>query len=163
MKRVIFFILTLATAITIFALSSQNDTSSFSLSKSLTEKIVEKNSALNPMSPPLTNHEFSTFHMQLRDIAHIVLFLFFSFFLYLLLKSINKGHPVILCLTISFLYALFDESYQGIFITGRSFEFVDLLKDFSGSIIGLSVAIILLFTYKKLFRGLNNTNLGLFS
>lgn len=143
MKRVIFFILTISCTLAIFAFSSQGATTSAALSQGVTEKILELFTDFDTLSNDVQMQELAQFNEIIRSAAHFFVFLLLGTFTYGFLSTTKVKRPFIAALIFCVTYAIFDECYQEFFSEGRAFQLVDLVKDWSGSLIGAgSIAVI---------------------
>ena len=79
--------------------------------------------------------------MPLRKVAHASEYLVFALLIINALKQSNIKKTYIITIIICFLYACTDEYHQT-FIDGRTGQFVDVLIDTSGSIIGCLLVIL---------------------
>lgn len=149
MKKTLLWILTLLNASTIFFFSSQNSNKSNGISKEITSEIIVKSEQIKHSATTVTKNEFSAIHDIVRSSAHFTLFLILAVFVYLLLKEYPIKYTKLLCVGICVFYALTDEFHQ-LFVNGRAFELIDLTKDWSGSIIGMCLAVFAMFILKKL-------------
>ena len=157
-KKTICWLLVLFFASLVFFFSAQNSTESASISSSVTEQILEVIPAYNHMEDDRKPVVVNTIHTFIRSLAHFGLFLCLGASTALALKCYPKLiHPYALSMILCILYAISDELHQKYFSQGRAFEFVDLLKDWSGSVIGIaSVALLyFLFRNKNIVKKLN--------
>lgn len=145
MKKHIYLILSLLCAALIFFLSSQDATTSDTLSKQVTSTVNETAGA------GLSNEE-------MRSIVHFALFLLLGVLTTSWLstkvatRSITHSKDqeattkttksnvktVIVALGACVVYAITDELHQGFFVEGRGFELIDLAKDWGGSLCGIA-------------------------
>ncbi len=144
-KRIILIILTVLNLFAITAFSTQGAESSDKLSSEVTEKVVmpiiEKTNKI-----PIQNSTLGKNNNKIRSVAHFTLFLTLGVLMAFTLTNLGIKNSFFYAFAICAFYALFDEVYQELLQKGRAFEFVDLLKDWLGTVIGLvlSRAIILL-------------------
>lgn len=80
-------------------------------------------------------------NLPLRKVAHASEYLVFALLIINALKQSNIKKTYIITIIICFLYACTDEYHQT-FIDGRTGQFVDVLIDTSGSIIGCLLVIL---------------------
>lgn len=141
-KRNILIILIILPAIIcmygIFYFSSQDNVSTNTLSKNITQKIAEivfQN--YNTFSADVQNLITNELNLFIRKAAHFSLYfligLFFSiFFIVLKRKFLVSG---IISVTVCCIYAMLDEFHQS-FVPGRTPLVKDVLIDTSGAILG---------------------------
>lgn len=154
-KKALLWTMTFVCFISIFLLSSQPADSSNSLSKSIVEKSSQAAGHLAPSASktPLAQKVFT--NKFFRDAAHICLFSLLALFLMLSLRAQKIRFPLVLSGAVSVLYGVIDETYQSCFIDGRSFEVVDLIKDWAGSltVIVIFTVMVYMLKYRKEKRG----------
>lgn len=139
LKKIIFAALTVFFAILIFQFSSQQALESVQLSTSITEAVLEQVPMYNELPLQEKIRILSITQEIARSFAHFLLFMFLGLFLILLLKCYPLKHPFILAILICIVYAITDEIHQEYFADGRAFQIIDLIKDWSGSLIGISI------------------------
>ena len=131
-KRIILILLCIVNLSLITMLSTQNAEKSNELSKNVTQKII------SPMySEENIEENILKSNGAIRNTAHFVLFLTLGVILCFTFKGFNIKHSFLYPFIICIIYALFDKIYQELLHQGRAFEFVDLLKDWSGSAVGV--------------------------
>ena len=125
-KKIFAWLLLISWLILIFSFSSQNGQSSSGLSNGLLKTLE------NILHLPLTSSFFSFF---IRKLAH------FSLYFILALLTINleiqyceiNKKQILIALFFCLIYAIGDEIHQS-FVGGRSPKIMDVLIDFSGSL-----------------------------
>jgi VanZ family protein len=125
----------------IFYLSNQ--TSDISGSNSLN---ILSNIFVNMNSDALEN-----LNMIFREFMHAAVFLVLGILTYIsFFHSIKKSYKVLFIYSLIFcgLYALSDEIHQ-LFVIGRTFQLIDLVLDFTGSLIGIYLVYLLKKTLDK--------------
>ncbi len=148
MKRALLILLCIINLASITYFSSQSAEKSSTLSKAVTQKIIEP--IIKKSKQPIDKKTTDKYHKLIRSIAHIALFLTLGILLYLTLIEFKVKWSFLCAFVICFIYAIFDETYQELLNRGRTFEFVDLLKDWSGAFGGITVAsLIKLFLSKR--------------
>ena len=131
-KRIILILLCIVNLSLITMLSTQNAKKSNELSKNVTQKII------SPIySEEKIEENILKSNETIRTTAHFVLFLTLGIILCFTIKSFHIKHSFLYSFIMCIIYALFDEIYQELLHQGRAFEFVDLLKDWSGSTVGV--------------------------
>ena len=119
----------------IFNFSSQDGPSSDSISKSIAYfvKYIHDYFFEKEISLSYLNH-------IIRKLAHFSIFGFLGLVLSIIFTTIGfeKSKVFALALSISTIYALFDEFHQ-LFVPGRGAEFKDVLIDFSGALIAIII------------------------
>ncbi len=138
-KKALLWTMTSVCFVSIFLLSSQPADSSNSLSRSLVEKSSQAAGQLAPSASktPLAKRVFT--NKFFRDAAHVVLFSLLALFIILSLRAQKIRLPFVISGAVCVLYAIVDETYQSRFVDGRSFEFVDLIKDWAGSLTVIAI------------------------
>lgn len=125
------------------SVSAQN---SFQMSQQILELIHE--------DPPV--QKIRLFDNFLRNSAHFSVFFILALALWPLNRLYGVKRPYLITIILSFLYALSDEIHQ-IFVPGRAFELSDLILDFSGSLLALSLWFLWNLAYDK-FKPKENTS-----
>ncbi len=142
-KKILLILLTIinVTAITFFSTQTAEQSKRISnkLSETLVVPIIEKtDTSLNETDIKVIGNE------RIRDFAHFFLFLTLGVLLYAVFRNMNVKFSLFDTLIICIIYALFDELYQEFLGRGRTFEFIDLIKDWAGSIFGVTINYIIL-------------------
>ena len=129
-KRIVCWLLMAVCLTGIFLLSSQPG----EVSNNLSTGIIEKGTQIAPGVQEKPNIRWWRVNAYFRGIAHIVVFSLLALFLTLALTTQNIRHPYLTAAVFCILYAGFDELYQGYWIIGRGMEFMDILRDWCGSL-----------------------------
>ncbi len=137
MKRLILILLCIANLLTITYFSAQNAKKSTEVSEGITVKVV---STVIGKSETDVKDNIKQYDKYTRNFAHFFLFMTLGVLLYLTFKEFSIKLSFLYALAICLVYALFDEMYQEFSSQGRAFEIVDLLKDWSGSLVGIVTA-----------------------
>ncbi len=135
-KKVVLVFLCIVNMFAITYFSTQNAEKSTEVSEGVTVKIV---STVTNQPEPEVKENIKQYDKYTRSFAHFFMFLTLGALLYLALKEFNVKFPFLYAFAICFVYAIFDETYQGLSNQGRAFEVVDLLKDWSGSLVGAAL------------------------
>ncbi len=133
-KRVILIFICILNMLTITYFSTQSAEQSNKVSQGVTEKIVI---SVSDKPQEEVKDEVRLYNGYIRSFAHFFMFLTLGIALYLTLRSFECKYPFWYTFLICFLYAVFDELYQKLLNKGRAFEVVDLLKDWSGALVGI--------------------------
>ena len=144
-KRVLFLIMLVLAFYVIFNFSAQDGEISGSLSRKVTEFIVEIVSKIKTMDISRKIHYIEKLHPIIRKLAHfgvytVVGFSVMGFMCTFDMKNIFK---VIISFCIGVAYAITDEIHQ-YFIPGRSAEILDVCIDSAGVLTGIFILIILI-------------------
>ena len=156
-KKIILWVLTLLCFFTIFAFSSQVSSESSKVSEGITKQIARIFTNYDELSEKEQQEIVENLHGFIRSVAHFSIYLALGFFLSLLLNSYNIRHRLIVTMIICMSYSVFDELYQGYFVPGRACEFVDMLKDWSGSFVGFSISVLATNLSKKIKKAARHT------
>ncbi len=134
-RLAVYGLLTLATMLLIFILSSQNGNESGGLSQWLLNTAFGR--ALLKILPPITGEGAS---LDIRKYAHLAEYLALAFFAAQFFREIwLERIPLKAGLSsaiLSFLYACSDEAHQS-FVSGRVGQFSDVVIDMKGAVIGI--------------------------
>ncbi|MBQ9860769.1 MAG: VanZ family protein [Clostridia bacterium] len=156
-SRIVWWILTVLCALMILGLSSQSALQSSGLSSSLTQTVLEKVPAYQDLSPEEQEVVFAQVHKLLREIAHVVTFALLGFCASMLARSYALKCWVQSVFPSCALFAVLDESLQHVLGAGRTFQFIDLLKDWAGSLLGIAVVFLMAWvTHRRTVGGGNN-------
>ena len=148
LKIIIDIILVLLSMIMIFIYSSENAEKSNTTSIEVAEKVI---SVVYPNNQGETEQFVKGNLNLIRKIAHITEYALLGFLLLNLFKDLKNTinyKLIIICILISFIYAIFDEFHQTLII-GRNGNIIDTLIDTTGAVFGISIYYVL---YKLLKR-----------
>lgn len=162
----LFAVLTIAVMCVIFAFSAQGGTESSEVSSGVSRFIAELIvSNFDELSEFEREAKIEELVPIIRKLAHFSVFAALGFFSNLCLHSFAKERGKnsrfvtnVYAGAFCIFYAMTDEFHQ-LFIPGRNGNFIDVLIDFSGSIVGIVAALlafllfIRLFTKNKKLRG----------
>ena len=143
-KKLLLCLLVLACLATIFMLSSQPAAQSNHLSKSITSVIATWVPAYQELPQEAKGAWLKEFNEVVRSLAHFSLFLLLGAATALFLNYRQSKHPYFWTMLFCAIYAVVDELHQEFFSAGRGYQFVDLCKDWSGSLLGIAVIWLLL-------------------
>ena len=146
--KILPFLLTLATAITIFCFSAQPSDESTELSNGVREQVEHVVVTINPQTPESVLEKIRTF--DIRSCAHSLLYFLLGTFSALSAVSVTKKLSIrIICpFAFSLLYSLSDELHQK-FVEGRTAQFNDLCDDAIGYTIGITLTLIITYLISK--------------
>lgn len=142
--------LVVATMAIIFIFSSQNADSSSSLSQSVVVEILDIVMDKEDITPTV----IKKYHFPIRKLAHFGIYMLLGF---CMINAFNKSFKlkkwliILLSIVASGLYAVSDEIHQN-FTAGRGPGLVDVLIDTGGAIVGISLFILFIFLYNKIFN-----------
>lgn len=148
--RIILLILLGVTFYIIFGFSNQNGDESSSISRKVTEYIVN----LLPNIQSETDKTFLVEHGEIvvRKLAHFSIYTIVGILMMLLMYTfkLETYKKTIISLVVGGIYAISDECHQ-IFIPGRGPSVTDVFIDTLGVLVGIIIVIVLISIYKKLF------------
>lgn len=142
--------LVVATMAIIFVFSSQNADSSSSLSQSVVVEILDIVMDKEDITPSVIKN----YHFPIRKLAHFGIYMLLGF---CMINAFNKSFKlkkwliILLSIVASGLYAVSDEIHQN-FTAGRGPGLVDVLIDTGGAVVGISLFILFIFLYNKIFN-----------
>ena len=113
------------------------------MSRGVTRKIVSVVPHKTDVNPQTENAEVLKNDEKVRSAAHIALFFVLGIFVCATLYEYKAPKAFLFAFALCVLYALFDEIYQEALGRGRTFEFVDLLKDWGGSLLGIGIIMLM--------------------
>lgn len=150
-RKIIWWALTVACLVMIFGFSGQSAVESSQLSGSLTETLLSLIPSYNILSVAEQVAVASVAHEVIRSVAHITTFAALGFCTYMLTRSYDLRFSFLVAYPSCVLVAVADECLQRALEAGRAFEWVDLLKDWSGSLLGIGVAVLVGFVIKGIY------------
>lgn len=101
------------------------------------------------VSPPKDLLTFTEMVFKpVRKIAHFSEFAILGVLVYINVKDFKNNKTILLSCLISLIYAISDEIHQ-IFVPGRACTLIDVLIDFSGSLVGILFIHLMLKRWKK--------------
>lgn len=147
-RKIIWWLLTGFCLFTIFGFSGQSAAESSQLSGSLTETLLSLIPSYNLLSADGQAAVLSVVHELVRSVAHIATFAALGFCVYMLTRSYALHRCFLVAYPSCVVIAVADECLQRALAAGRAFEWVDLLKDWSGSLLGIGLAVLVGFVIK---------------
>ncbi|MDF2685039.1 MAG: VanZ family protein [Clostridia bacterium] len=150
--RLILLLSVILLMIVIFMLSAQGATESSNLSSNITEKIAEIIiPSLNKMPIEKKLNIIEELHLFVRKTAHATAYFFLGIMCILLMQTykIKNIYKIIIALGICLVYAISDELHQAL-VPGRGPSVYDVGIDFSGSIVGVLVIMLIIIIYKNI-------------
>ena len=145
LKRIIFFLMLIATFYIIFNFSAQDGVESGNLSRKVTEVIVNLLSKLKNMDMALKLHYIEKLHPIVRKLAHFSIYTVvgFSIMGFMCTFNIRNIFKLITSICIGVTYAVTDEIHQS-FTPGRGASMIDVGIDSAGVLTGIFILIILI-------------------
>lgn len=145
MKKTISIILVIIWMLIIFIMSSFNSSDSSN----------QSNYIVNIISEIFNINNLNILNLIIRKTAHFTEYLILGILIYNC--TLNYNQNTITAVLICILYAFSDEIHQ-IFAPGRTFKFLDILIDSTGSILGILIYNYILkkINYKKHINTINN-------
>ena len=149
--RIILIMLLLATFYIIFGFSSQNGEQSGSISKKITEAILEKSNKYNNLGEEEKEIILHKVEFVIRKMAHFSIYTVVGLLLMALLSTYNIKNKwgFVVTIIIGVLYAMSDEFHQS-FSPGRTPKITDVCIDTLGVILGAVLVILIKIIYKKM-------------
>lgn len=147
-KQIIFILLIILWCIVIFTFSNMPSNESNSKSKDTINIVTEKTlkitnkTGITNKHPSIErmNNFIENLNKPLRKCMHASVYLVLSILIFYCLKKtkLNNGIISLLSVILSFLYACTDEFHQ-MFVSGRTSEWLDVMIDTVGAILGVVV------------------------
>ena len=150
-RKIVWWVLTVACLFMIFGFSSQSAAESSQVSGSLTETLLSLFPSYNALSFEGQKAVLSVAQELVRSAAHVATFAALGFCVYMLTRSYDLRFSFLVAYPSCVLVAVADECLQRALAAGRAFEWVDLLKDWSGSLLGIGVAVLVGFIIKGIY------------
>ena len=138
--RAILLTMLIETFVIIFGFSSQNGETSGSLSRKVTEFIVEANIFNKNLTEEQKEIQIQNLHPKIRKLAHFSIYTLVGILLMSLCMTykIKNSKRITISLILGIIYATTDEIHQ-LFIKGRSGNIIDVLIDTSGVLFGIFI------------------------
>ena len=145
-KKIILWILVIIWMIIIFTFSNMDTIKSNDTSKGIINSVIdttiETSHNIGIIEEIPTEKEkqniINNLNLPLRKIMHFTEYLILSILLLNALTKTNIKNKYFITIIICFLYAITDEYHQT-FIDGRTGQFIDVLIDTTGSVLGLII------------------------
>ena len=123
----------------ILGLSCQSAPQSAELSTSFTQSVLEWIPAYQNLTPEQQMAATATANVLMREIAHIATFTVLGFCASMLVRSYAICRWISVVFPSCAVFAVLDESVQHFLKSGRTFQLVDLLKDWAGVLLGMTI------------------------
>lgn len=155
LKRILFSIILILACYIIFNFSAQSGEASGSLSKQITEYVVEIISKIKNMDIDLKLKYIEALHPIIRKLAHFSIYFIVGFSAMGLMCTFNMKniYKFITSISIGLVYAISDEIHQS-FIPGRGPAVFDVFIDFLGVLTGVFVLMILIILVENIINWL---------
>ena len=138
----------------IFGFSNQDGETSGTISRQITELITKKISAIQNLPNDEKEIVLKKIEHIVRKLAHFSIYTVIGFLLMSLMSTykIKQKNRIAISAIIGLLYAILDEIHQA-FVPGRGPLVGDVFIDFSGVVMGIFIAyIIIIFCLIKFFK-----------
>ena len=144
-KRMLFLIMLVIAFYVIFNFSAQNGEISGSLSKKVTELIVDIISKVKTMDMTRKLYYIEKFHPIIRKLAHFIAYTVVGVAVmgFMCTFDIRNIYKVVISFGIGLTYAIIDEVHQ-YFIPGRCASIRDVCIDSAGVLTGIFILIIII-------------------
>ena len=151
--RVLFLSLLIATFIAIFNFSSQNGEKSGSLSRAVTEKIVNTFPYIKDLSAETKEKMVEHGEIIVRKLAHLSIYALVGIFIMAFMCTYNTKvlYKFGISLLVGLIYAITDEYHQR-FVDGRGPSVTDVCIDTTGVFLGIIFVLVIVSVYKTLFK-----------
>ena len=134
MKKLVLWLLTILQIVVIFYFSSQDAVDSAELSKNLSDNIIRSAVEIITDNKVQQNIMLANVHTFIRELAHIFIYFVLGICLTALVKEYPLARPYLFAIIACIICSVLDEINQAFFTVGRSFQIIDLLKDWFGAI-----------------------------
>ena len=144
-KRIIFLIILLISLITIYNFSAQDGELSGTISKRVTEFIIEIISKIKNIDNNTKNYYINILHPIIRKLAHFGVYTVVGFSTMGFMCTFNMKN-ILKCLvsfSIGSCYAIMDELHQS-FIPGRTSSIFDVAIDSLGTLAGIFILVVII-------------------
>ena len=150
-KRILFLLMLILAFYVIFNFSDQDGQASGSLSKKVTEFIVEIISKIKTMDITKKFYYIEKLHPIIRKIAHFSIYTVvgFSIMGFMCTFDMKNIFKLLISFGVGVTYAISDEVHQ-YFIPGRSARILDVCIDSAGVLTGIFILIILIIVMENI-------------
>lgn len=150
--RAIFLSLLIATFAIIFNFSAQDGEESGSLSRAVTEKIVNTFPYTKDLSAETKAKLIEHGEIIVRKLAHLSIYTLVGIFIMAFMCTYNTRvlYKFGISLLVGLIYAITDEYHQS-FVAGRGPSVTDVCIDTAGVFIGIIIVLIIVSVFKTLF------------
>lgn len=136
--RLLLWALTIVWGGTVLSLSLQSGDQSSALSSGFTERLLACFRGYRALSPEEKRAVLETAYGVVRELAHIAEYTLLGLFTAQLVHSYRVRHLLAVSLLPLAVFAVLDECLQEFVATDRAFQWIDLLKDWFGCLLGIS-------------------------
>ncbi len=151
-RKIIWWILTVCCMALILGFSLQSVSDSIHLSGTITDIVLEQNTAYKELPPASQKVENDLLHDKFRNGAHIAIFAALAFCASMLIKCYTQKWWVAVSLPSCLVFAVLDECIQQWHNAGRTFELADIYRDWQGVLIGIAVALVVAIVSRIYYR-----------
>lgn len=150
--RILFLSLLITTFVVIFNFSSQNGEESGSLSRAVTEKIVNTFPYIKDLSQETKAKMIEHGEIIVRKLAHLSIYTLVGIFIMAFMCTYNTKvlYKFGISLLVGLIYAITDEYHQS-FVAGRGPSIRDVCIDTTGVFIGIIIVLMIVSVFKALF------------
>lgn len=141
-KRIISFMILVLWMGVIFSFSAKVATESGAQSSGVVRLIEDFLEKIFPKARNISAEEWHSFEILLRKTAHGVIYFVLGILCANFIASCAVHRKTVISAAICLIYAISDEIHQ-VFVPGRSGQISDVIIDFSGSIIGIYLFILI--------------------
>lgn len=162
-QRLVWWVLTIGCAALILTLSCQSVSTSSQLSGTITNIVLEQDSAYQELPPSQQTIKNDEFHDQLRKNAHVAVFAALAFCAAMLVRTYTVKWWLPIATPACMVFAVLDECVQHLRNAGRSFELSDIYRDWIGVSIGIVVAlaaVLIVLMYQRMKREATNNGVS---
>ena len=150
--RILFLSLLIITFVVIYRFSSQNGEESSSLSRTVTEKIVNTFPYTKDLSPITKAKLIEHGEIIVRKLAHLSIYTLVGIFIMAFMCTFDTRvlYKFGISLLVGLIYAITDEYHQS-FVAGRGPSVRDVCIDTAGVFLGIIIILIIVSVFKTLF------------
>lgn len=164
-NHIIWWVSTVCCALLILGFSCQSVSSSKHLSGIITNAVLEQDDTYQDLTPQQQAIKNDMTHKKVRSIAHVMIFTPLAFCVSMLVCSYAIRYWTLVAFPSCVVFAVVDESVQHLMRAGRTFQFADLIKDWTGSLLGIAIAALILWIIARKHReetgnGISGTGAG---
>ncbi len=149
-SRIVWWISTVCCALLILGFSCQSVSSSKRLSGTITNAVLEQDDTYQDLTQEQQVIKKDSTHKKVRSIAHVMIFTPLAFCVSMLVCSYSIRYWALVAFPSCALFAVVDESVQYLMRAGRTFQFADLIKDWTGSLLGIAIAALILWIIARM-------------
>ncbi len=140
-SRIVWWILTVCCACAILTLSLLPAAQSSKISAPVADWIIEQEQSIQQLPPAEQPNAKMEKHEEVRDAAHIVIYVALSLCVGMLTRTYNRKWWYGISVPVCAVFGCVDELLQHLFAANRQFQLSDVWRDWLGTVIGTVIVV----------------------